>query len=346
MADIYIDFSATNDGDGTSPTQAASPGGVGAYNTPVGKDFGTGNQVWFRRNTSSEIAAWTIGGSYTCDFISWPKSGGYFYDSRPSAARALWDGDADDRIVIKFDDNKASGLKITVDGNKFYNIEFYADSSSDGRNHELIDISTNGTDTEFYNCEVNQDYTPSTDGATPVVDINAARVKMVDFILRMTAQWGDEYTGFDLDGDEFYGENLLFVMGNWYSYADPVFVSGDHVTIDGIRVEIAGDSMYPERVLSISGCSSSSIRGIEIEVTGTYEDELPSLTLSGTCKNSYFEIVKIYSPYQDSWDPISCTLNDYRTKIVFRELSNEENSFINLGSESYYGDGLIFTISK
>lgn len=103
MADKYVDFGATYNGDGTAPTAAASAGAEGAYNTVVGVTLTTGDKLWIRRSATSVTLAANlapaIGG---CFWIGWPKSGDSYYSTRPAAGTSAgWDSDSSDYAVIQ-----------------------------------------------------------------------------------------------------------------------------------------------------------------------------------------------------------------------------------------------------
>lgn len=100
MTDIYVDFSAVNDGDGSTHSQAASPGGAGAYNTLASKTFASGDKVWLRRKTKTVTATHTFNQAGVL-YIGWPKSGDPYYATRPSGAQGSWDGDSADYAEIK-----------------------------------------------------------------------------------------------------------------------------------------------------------------------------------------------------------------------------------------------------
>lgn len=99
MGNVYVDFSASNDGDGSTHTQAASPGGAGAYNTLASKTFSSGDKVWIRRQSWTRTATFTFNQAGVT-YIGWPKSGDPYYSTRPSGAQAAWDGDSADYATI------------------------------------------------------------------------------------------------------------------------------------------------------------------------------------------------------------------------------------------------------
>lgn len=95
MATKYVDFGAANDGDGTTYTQASSPGGVGAYKTIVGKTFASGDVVWIRRSaTALNLTAAYTGTLTNVSLIGWPLSGDAQYANRPAGPQGTWDGDS------------------------------------------------------------------------------------------------------------------------------------------------------------------------------------------------------------------------------------------------------------
>ncbi|MEI6542141.1 MAG: hypothetical protein WCL60_01380 [Methylococcales bacterium] len=96
MTNIYFDFSATFNGNGTAPTQASSGGAAGAYNTFVGVTPNSGDSWWIRRsNSAMTLAAVYAGALGGVNIIGWPISGDDFYASRPAAGiSAGWDSDS------------------------------------------------------------------------------------------------------------------------------------------------------------------------------------------------------------------------------------------------------------
>lgn len=95
MANKYVDFSATNNGDGTAPGGAASPGATGAFNTLASITFTTGDNVWIRRTSGTFGTTLTLSQTVGVNFIGWPLSGDANYSGRPSAGTtAGWDADS------------------------------------------------------------------------------------------------------------------------------------------------------------------------------------------------------------------------------------------------------------
>ena len=80
MADIWVDPSCANNGDGTSPSCAASEGGTGAYNS-IASAFASataGDIIWVRRRSSVISITSTLSPtndgteSSPIKFIGWP----------------------------------------------------------------------------------------------------------------------------------------------------------------------------------------------------------------------------------------------------------------------------------
>lgn len=105
MADVYFDFSATTNGDGSF----ASP-----YNTYSTANLGERN--WIRRNGTISYTSGSFGGLYnalTPIVISgWPEAGDPYYDERPMEARTAWD--ADPSAKAKFTTTVANFFFLTT----------------------------------------------------------------------------------------------------------------------------------------------------------------------------------------------------------------------------------------
>lgn len=174
MATYYVDFSATNNGDGSAYTQAASGGAVGAFNTIFSLTLTSGDIVWMRRVAKSAAFTSTQTLAYAgVTFIGWPESGDDFYSTRPSPPQTTWDADAGNyatftlntastnltinaasmliyRLQVLCTSASASALSFgTVSGNTFKNCWF---ANNQSVTVSLISI-TNATNTEFDNCE-------------------------------------------------------------------------------------------------------------------------------------------------------------------------------------------------
>lgn len=95
MANIYVDQSATFNGDGTSAAQAGSPGGVGAFNTFASVSPGASDFVWIRRTAATvALTAGVTLGVAGVAYVGWPVVGDPDYAARPaSGTSAGWDAD-------------------------------------------------------------------------------------------------------------------------------------------------------------------------------------------------------------------------------------------------------------
>lgn len=126
MANWFVDFSAANDGDGTSHAQAGAPAGVGAYNTLASKSFASGDLVWIRRSTTLTITAQLTLSQGGAIYIGWPVSGDQYFSTRPAAAQASWDGDAAGFAIITATTNFATFVSIATNHDQeFHRIKFF-----------------------------------------------------------------------------------------------------------------------------------------------------------------------------------------------------------------------------
>jgi len=133
MSDIFFDFSAANNGTGTVPTQAASPGGVGAFNTVAGRTPLSGDTWWIRRTSSSDILAANITVNVV-DFsiVGWPVVEDNMYIDRPtSGVIAGWDDDVEEYAVFNAGTNRSLVVdENCVRGNLFSGIYLLGTGSS------------------------------------------------------------------------------------------------------------------------------------------------------------------------------------------------------------------------
>lgn len=101
MANVYVDFTATFNGDGTDAAQAGAPAGVGAFNTITSVVDTANDKVWIRR-AGSETLTTTI--TYTTsgmEIIGWPISTDDDYSTRPaSGTSAGWDSDGQTHAIM------------------------------------------------------------------------------------------------------------------------------------------------------------------------------------------------------------------------------------------------------
>jgi len=121
MATYFVDLSAVNNGDGSTPGQAATPGGVGAFNTLVGLIYGAGDQFWLRRVVASSPFGSDITIANTdVILIGWPVSGDDYYNTRPASGISEgWDSDVSMYATFEF---TGSNIEFNVSGAR---CEFY-----------------------------------------------------------------------------------------------------------------------------------------------------------------------------------------------------------------------------
>lgn len=194
MADFYVDFSATNDGDGTAFGQAASGGAAGAYNTLASKTFTNGDKVWIRRvtrsgNYTSNVTATVAGIIY----IGWPLSGDIYYSTRPSAAQSTWDADSGTFAAFSFSTgsfvvsgsncelhrlyilSSSTSTPLSYSGNtgvNHYNSKFESSGSVSG-----VAFSTPLANFSYTGCEFKSGTWSIGLGGTPYISVTSAGCK-------------------------------------------------------------------------------------------------------------------------------------------------------------------------
>ncbi len=116
MANHYVDFSAANNGDGSTAAQAGSPGGVGAFNTIVGITVTAGDSYWIRRSgTLTVSAAYTL--SVAANFIGWPVAGDTFFATRPASGTSNgWDADVQTYAQVTCSTNSLGTHYLIISG--------------------------------------------------------------------------------------------------------------------------------------------------------------------------------------------------------------------------------------
>jgi len=153
MADIWVDPSCANNGDGTSPSCAASEGGTGAYNSIASAlaSATAGDIIWVRRGGSVisisstlsptndgtesnpiKLVGWPIQKQYTGQTVDGVISGKEkfaFYDDARTERDYYWCG-----AEIEFTSGNNSGLKRKViffkynnEGNSHYDFYLFPD---------------------------------------------------------------------------------------------------------------------------------------------------------------------------------------------------------------------------
>ncbi len=144
----YVDFSAANDGDGSAHTQAAAPGGVGAFNTLTGHIGADGDIFWVRRKPKDLAAVSITFNVGNVTYIGWPLSGDDYYASRPETPKADWDGDADSYAQFTV---SAAGVVIISAAAIFHRFKGYGSATSGTRAPFTI-TNTAATPAVFRNC--------------------------------------------------------------------------------------------------------------------------------------------------------------------------------------------------
>lgn len=151
MSDIFFDFGATNNGDGTTAAQAAGAGATGAYNTTDGVSPGV-DTWWVRRDGTQKTIATGIVPVSGLAICGWPKSGDENYADRPASGTTNgWDSDSEDYGEIYKLSSPMSFTATTVSQlNGFYlsRMKFVGNGSTGG-----IIMSGRIRGARYYKCE-------------------------------------------------------------------------------------------------------------------------------------------------------------------------------------------------
>lgn len=169
MADKYIDFSATNDGDGTTPAQAASPGGVGAWNKLSSASVVGADKVWMRRVGTDTITLDHTFSVASVSWIGWPKVQDPEYAGRTAAGISQgWDSDGGDYPLVTCSVSFRR-LIVNASGIKVHRIKY--NNTNVTNTGEVFRVTTSGTNADLYEVFVDSDSTSS--AAINIFSINA-----------------------------------------------------------------------------------------------------------------------------------------------------------------------------
>lgn len=172
MADVFVDFTAANDGDGTAHTQAASPGAAGAYNQLAGKTFSAGDLVWIRRKELVVTASQTFNQA-DVKYIGWPISGDVHYDTRPAAAQASWDPDPDNHAKISCTTGVTTYLVLvqTSTGQEFHGLRIEMGFTNSSNS---IDAVRQTVDAKWFRCYIESQHDVAIGGTSQCMNYQAS----------------------------------------------------------------------------------------------------------------------------------------------------------------------------
>lgn len=287
MADKFVDFSASNDGDGTAFGQAGSPGGAGAFNTLIAKTFTTGDKVWIRRKTLSSIATTITAGVDSVTYIGWPISGDVFFSTRPSAAQSAWDGDAAQFFVLQFTTATLT-ICLTSSGNNcaFHRITLQRDHTVPGRL-----LVNSGSGNAFYTPQFINNTTPTSATSAQNYITSAGDgcvMRSPYFKIGCISSLGAVvFSGNFLTMDAAVYDATRCDTGPLISH------TGSKHYVNGLTVHLtANSSLYGDTVLSLAS-TNSNFYNVQMDVTGTTM-QAPIISFNAA-NGSYLEINK----YQD-----------------------------------------------
>lgn len=255
MADVFVDFSAANDGDGTAFGQAASGGATGAFNTLQGKTFGTNDSVWIRRQTmGSAYTAIITMGVTGVKYIGWPKSGDDYYSTRPSSAQATWDGDSNDYAEFSF-----SNTSYYINVSASVSVELHRLKPTYSVNNRVLNATSSGSTVVAKNC---------------------------NFVSTVSNQTNAFYTG-SSGSTKLYLYNTIFTITRWSGDGTGSLINPNSslLYMYDVTINITTYSSSATDAYMISMSNNSILRGITVNIAAsTASLYSPSyLTLSNYC---------------------------------------------------------------
>lgn len=274
MANIYVDYSASNDGDGTTAAQAGAPAGAGAFNTLVGKTFAAGDYVWIRRTTTSNQGSSLTLSTNGVNYIGWPKSGDDLYATRPATGTSNgWDADGNDEFNWKANSGSVtlilsanscrfhrfkaengtavSFITVSGHGNTFTRCIWLLSVSTAGNTVGLV----SGTANRFFN------HTVTTGGS-----INTS----AGYLLSITGDV-NQFVGLALNAAGFASTTTAMCLR----------ITGDHVTIKDLVITFTGTvSATTSYVMQITG-SFCIFDNVTVTMPSNTSASAPLLTLTG-----------------------------------------------------------------
>lgn len=298
MANVYVDYTAANDGDGTTAAQAAGAGLTGAFNTLAGKTFTAGDKVWVRRVASSAIGATTtLSQTVGVEIIGWPKSGDVYYSTRPASGTSNgWDSDSADYFTLLY--NSASfNLSVSGQNYTFYRLKVQQNASAaivgsvTGSTNIFIDcywlhnhatpntanpeITLNSTNTKFIRCKF--EASASSNAGTGVVTVTTATgMKLFDCIVQVASIIGTSSIPFNITASDctIHGLTVNIVTGT--SVMNLITVSGSNCVIMDTAIVASGGvtSFSPFRITG----SNNRITGITTNSGGGGSNGFVSIT--------------------------------------------------------------------
>jgi len=214
MATYFVDFSAANNGDGSSHVQAPTPGGVGAFNSLVGLSFSIADVYWVRRQISSEPYSTINMNSTGVKLIGWPLVGDTYFHERPTDVRSAWDGDLETHAKASY---------------RFTNLQFTEIHRLDLTTVDSFTVIAASSNITIQNCVF------TITNPSSLVDIRASRVLISDTVfnretISVTAfRWVDynniflKNLTFNITNNNIASIGMMHISGNDAELVDIVF---------------------------------------------------------------------------------------------------------------------------
>jgi hypothetical protein len=283
MANIFVDFSAANNGDGTAFGQAGSPGGVGAKNTLVGLTPSIGDFVWIRRAGTLTITANLAPTVPNVYYIGWPASADTYYSIRPSAAQATWDADSNTYAQIT---SSTANIQINLNANQSVMHRVKYSNTNTGNTTQCFQLAGNNSELRYCRAE-----SSSTSGSLVDIVRNAGQQNFIlDCICATAATTAGTYCFSNRSGAQNATTRNCSVIdiGTQGTAVACGFYSICNATYQDCSVTLSGASSYgwyfdANSTIKINNCSANLLGGSSIALqAGAATINMDARNFSGT----------------------------------------------------------------
>ena len=305
MTDIYVDFDATTNGDGTTPAKAMNTLDNLRDNTS------NGDRVWIRRASAHYDMATKdfYPGSYRI-IIGWPKAGQSYYEERPQAGKSAgWDADPVEQKATLYTNNRDYQPNLYGTAVEFVNIKVMLDHDANSPSYAALYCSS-GNRSSFDNIEIAAPEKESVaalylsncfdfriNGLSGKVgtrsasfDINSSHnLHITDIDMEFVKLYGGCVIDTD-DCEDIYMGNLRFTgqLPNNYNNTKVCDLGGSNITVNGLYFDAGCPNTWPTREFRVYAKNS---RLSDIHLKDKFGDANFSIIMTGA--NDHLQIAEV-----------------------------------------------------